>query len=433
MGPEMPAGGERGPRGGGAGAGRGVRPVIRRGLAALRTRTEAPAGEGSLLIGRLRIPARLTDVILAAALALGGYAVAYSVDGIEPGLAVLMVGTAAVAALTRFPRTAAAVIGGCTPLYYMTSVADSWAAWLPFAVSVVRLGATGNRAAAAIATAALLAVATIGEAIAFDLWRTLSVLAWALVVLLAGEIARSHRAYVREVQRRAAEAERTREEEARRRATEERLRIARELHDVIAHSISLINVQAGAAAHRRDDPEAAFAALGHIKDASRNTLRELRSTLGVLRQADDGAGAPVAPAPSLARVAELTEQTAAAGLPVRLEITGTPGPLPAAVDLAAYRIVQEALTNALRHSGAADAGVSVVYGDAELGVAVTDDGPATGPGAPPEGNGLRGMRERAIAVGGTCSAGPRADGAGFAVRAAFPLPAAGDRATTTPD
>ncbi|WP_186356108.1 histidine kinase [Streptomonospora sp. PA3] len=372
----------------------------------------------------------MTDPLLALAVTALQLLVASSQDGLEPGLAALAVGNAALAAVTRIPRTAAVVVGASLLAYYMTADADIWVAWLGFVAAVVRLSAAGHRAASLIAVGVVLAISGVVEVLDFEAGRALSVLAWVLVVLLAGEIARSHRAYVRAVQQRAIEAERTREEEARRRAIEERLRIARELHDVVAHSISLINVQAGAAAHRRDDPDAAYAALDRIKTASRDTLRELRSTLGVLRQVDED-GAPTAPVPSLTRAGELTEQTAAAGLPVRLEVRGSPRPLPAGVDVAAYRIVQEALTNALRHSAAAHAEVALDYGDTELRVAVTDDG--RGAQEAPEGNGLRGMRERAAAAGGTCCAGPRTDAPGFAVRAAFPLPAPGGSASATPE
>ncbi|MDT0300791.1 sensor histidine kinase [Streptomonospora wellingtoniae] len=393
---------------------------------------DAAVSRGAILsIGPLRIPEAVVDLLLAAGVAVLQLAVASGQDGVEPGLAVLLAGAAAMALLTRFPHTAAVGMGLSVLGYYMTAAADIWVAWVGLVVAVVRLGALGERSAALAAVGAVLAVSGVVEVLDFQISRALSVLSWALVVLLVGEIARSQRAYVREAQQRAAEAERTREEEARRRAVEERLRIAREVHDVVAHSISLINVQAGAAAHRRDDPDGAYAALNHIKEASRDTLRELRSTLGVLRRIDDD-GAPTAPVPSLARVGDLAEQTTAAGLPVRLEVTGTAAQLPAAVDLAAYRIVQESLTNALRHSGAGGADVCVDYGGIELRVLVADDGGGAVPGSEPQGNGLRGMRERAAAVGGTCSAGPRGDGPGFAVRAALPLPAPGGSAAAPP-
>jgi signal transduction histidine kinase len=244
--------------------------------------------------------------------------------------------------------------------------------------------------------------------------RFLSVLAWVLVVLFAGEVSRYHRAYLGESKRRADEAERTREEEFRRRATEERLRIARELHDVLAHKISLINVQAGAALHRRQ-PDQAYAALGAIKDASKETLRELRATLGVLRQVDEAQ--PLSPAPSLDHLDTLITQTNDAGLPVRLTVSGDRADLPAPVDLAAYRIVQEALTNAVRHAGPATATVLVRYNPDHVIVEVGDDGAAA---EASDGNGIRGMRERAATLGGTLAAGPR-PGGGFLVRASLPL------------
>ncbi|XVQ15660.1 sensor histidine kinase [Spirillospora sp. CA-255316] len=253
-----------------------------------------------------------------------------------------------------------------------------------------------------------------------------------LVVVGMGQYVRSRRAQLADAERRAAEAVRDRELEARRRATEERLRIARELHDVLAHQISLINVQAGAALHRRDDPEQAYASLEAIKQASKQTLRELRGVLGVLRQVDqdgDGAG-PVEPAPSLARLAGLLERTSASGLRVHRagEITEEElaGMLPPPVALAGYRIVQEALTNAVRHAGAAEVTVAIRCADGAVIVQVDDDGP--GPvdvSALERGNGLRGMRERAVAVGGEVTAGPR-PGGGFRVLARLPLAQAGD-------
>ncbi|MFC3998179.1 sensor histidine kinase [Nocardiopsis sediminis] len=343
-----------------------------------------------------------------------------------PGFAFLAAGAASLAVLSRLPMLTALAVGVCTPLYYIFGQADGWAAWLMFVVAVVRLGATRHRASAITATVVVLAVIAAGETVQFEPARAFYVVGWVLVVLAAGEIARNRSAYLHEVERRAAEAERGREEEARRRATEERLRIARELHDVIAHNISLINVQAGAAAHGRD-PDQAFAALDAIKRASKDTLRELRGTLGVLRQVDDAA-APLAPPASLARVGDLAAQTTEAGLPVRLREEGDAVPLPAPVDLAAYRIVQEALTNARRHAVASRAEVTVAYGPHGVSVQVDDDGRATpGAAAAPEGNGLRGMRERATALGGDFHAGPRPEG-GFRVRAVLPAPADdGDR------
>lgn len=212
------------------------------------------------------------------------------------------------------------------------------------------------------------------------------------------------RAYLRATEQRAVEAERTREEEARRRASEERLRIARELHDVLAHNISLINVQSGVALHLIDErPEQARTALVAIKQASKDALREVRSTLGALREVDEEP--PRSPTPSLARLDDLAARVAVAGLEVRTRVAGEARPLPAGVDLAAFRIVQEALTNVARHAGPATATVQVTYGERDLTVQVDDDGGGAPGEAAPGGSGILGMRERAAALGGELEAG----------------------------
>jgi signal transduction histidine kinase len=226
---------------------------------------------------------------------------------------------------------------------------------------------------------------------------------------------------IRVRRQRAAEAVRVRAEEARRLASEERLRIAQELHDVLAHNISLISVQAGVALHvNHEIPEPVRTALTAIKEASREALGELRTVLDVLRQARDPA-APAWPAPRLAQIQDLVEAASLAGLDAGVEFEGEPFPLPASVELAAYRITQEALTNVMRHAHAATVRVHVVYGSGELRIRIEDDG--GGPqakGEEPWGNGLSGMRERAAALGGELEAGPRAGG-GFQVLARFPL------------
>jgi signal transduction histidine kinase len=215
---------------------------------------------------------------------------------------------------------------------------------------------------------------------------------------------------------------RRREEELQRRVTEERLRIARELHDVVSHSISTINVQAGVAAHLLGErPEQARDALVLIKETSRDTLRELRGILQLLRGADEGELR--SPAPGLAQLDILVDTATQSGVPTTKSIQGAARPLPPAVDLAAYRIIQESLTNVVRHAGPASAQVSVGYEPQRLVVEITDDGRGTGRhpngNGPPRGLGIAGMRERADAVGGTVEAGPR-DGRGFRVRASLP-------------
>ncbi|MFE0472791.1 sensor histidine kinase [Streptomyces sp. NPDC058947] len=209
-----------------------------------------------------------------------------------------------------------------------------------------------------------------------------------------------------------------RAEAARRRADEERLRIARELHDVLAHSISVINVQAGVGLALLDsDPEQARSALTTIKAKSKEALGEVRQVLDTLRA--PGA-APRTPAPGLDRLPELVEQAASAGLTVTVE--GRPPDLAPGTDLAAFRILQEALTNVVRHSGSRHARVHLAHDADVLRLRVDDDGPATGAEAGGSGNGLAGMRERAAALGGTIAAGPRPDG-GFRVLAVLPLKA----------
>lgn len=235
--------------------------------------------------------------------------------------------------------------------------------------------------------------------------------AWMTAILAASELVR-----VKRQQWAHAHAERAAAHK--RRAEEERLRMARELHDVLAHSISVINVQASMGLALLDtDPEQARTALTTIKAASKEALGEVRQVLDSLRTPGD---APRAPAPGLDRLPELVEQAAAAGLTVAAHTTGKVRRLPPGADLAAFRIVQEALTNVVRHSGSRTADVLVTHTAAGLRLRIDDAGPATGDDAGGSGNGLAGMRERAAALGGTIEAGPRPDG-GFRVEAELPL------------
>jgi signal transduction histidine kinase len=224
-------------------------------------------------------------------------------------------------------------------------------------------------------------------------------------------------------QRLAAALARSRHDQALRQASEERLRIARDLHDVVAHNISVINVQANTALHLMGrQPERAAAALTTIHEVSKRALAELGSMLGVL--GEPGGSAPRAPSPSLGYLADLAGTAAGAGVTVRVEQDGDRRPLPAEVDVAAYRIVQEALTNTARHSAASAATVYVRYRADAVEVQVDDDGTA-GPGQSRSldghpGNGIAGMTERARALGGTLYTGPK-PGGGFRVHALLPL------------
>src|SRR5215211_7538103 len=243
---------------------------------------------------------------------------------------------------------------------------------------------------------------------------------------LLGHFVGVRRRYITRLEERTAELERTRAEQARRAVAEERLRLARELHDVVAHSISVIAVQSGVGAHvAKTQPEEAAKALAAIEATSRAALTELRRLLGVLRQEDEPQG-DLAPVPGLADLDGLLAEVAKAGLAVRLQVEGRPAHLPAGVDLSAYRIVQEALTNVVKHAGPARAQVAIRYRDHEVRVEVTDDGRGaaapTGDGRARVGHGLIGMRERVSVFGGDLEVGPR-PGGGFRVAARLPFAA----------
>lgn len=230
--------------------------------------------------------------------------------------------------------------------------------------------------------------------------------------LFGGIAVSNRRAYVASIEARA-------EDEASRRVGEERLRIARELHDVVAHTMATINVQATAAAQvLTERPETAAAALQAIRQASKEGLRELRAILNVLRQADDAES--TTPAPGLAQLDTLVASALQAGLPTELRVSGEAAALPMPTDLAAYRIIQESLTNVIRHAGPASATVSLTYSDAELLIEVADNGRGAPQNATRSGHGLIGMRERAAAAGGTMRAGS-APGGGYLVSARLPV------------
>jgi signal transduction histidine kinase len=343
--------------------------------------------------------------------------------------ALLLIGPCFLLWRWRFPVTAFAVSGAAS-LGFATFAAPRWTIAVAPGVALFNLAKRGHARAAivcaAVGYAAYLAVCWVfadqvgvPAGARADL-RSAVLLAVGFVVLIfLGGAAKVRTEQMAQMMKVRAERARAKEEQERRQASEERLRIARELHDVLGHHLSLINVQAGVGLHLMDSrPEQAREALAAIKTASAEALREVRSVLDVMR-ADDEA-APRQPAVGLSRLGDLT---ADAGLPITTKVSGDERQLPAEVDRAAYRIVREALTNVRKHAGAgASASISIDYLPTALHLSIRNEGPAAEAGDTPsgEGTGIAGMRERAQSLGGSVEAGP-VDG-GFLVSVLLPTP-----------
>jgi signal transduction histidine kinase len=394
---------------------------------AMRTSSEMDARPERGLFGILP-PGRPTDLAVAGLVAVFQLGLTTLAARNQPdrqmldllGYLLLAVGPVALVFRRRSPTAVLAVVMAATVLYFALGYPYG-PGWLALIVAFWTAMTGGARRAAYVTAAVGLAayfflsaqLDRVPPATAASIAAHTSSL---LLVLAVAEVAMAGR------QRRQA-AERSQAEEARRRAGEERMRIARELHDVLAHNISLINVQAGVALHLMDEqPGQSRGALEAIKQASNDALKELRSVLDVLRQSEEQP--PRAPASGLAHLNSLVAGASATGLEVRTQVEGTPRPLPAGVDLAAFRIVQEALTNVTRHAGPATATVLVGYGSEELTIRVDDDGRGPAGNGAGKGNGIRGMRERVAALGGEFATGPR-PGGGFRVQARLPLDGAG--------
>ncbi|MER5990280.1 sensor histidine kinase [Streptomyces viridosporus] len=327
----------------------------------------------------------------------------------------------------RHPFGVLATALACGVVFQVLGVRESPLVTSPVIVSVYTVAVRTDRRTTwmvASASAALLVGAALVFGSGSGAWFVrdhVAMVAWTALPAAVGDGVRSRRAYVAAVEERAEYAERTREQEARQRVAAERIRIARELHDVVAHHIALINAQAGVAVHlveRR--PEQLVTALEGIRDTSRSALEELRVTVGLLRQSGDQE-APRDPMPGLAQVPELLASFERVGLSVKHVRHGMAVPLAPAVDLAAYRIVQEALTNVHKHAGVDHARLHLHYRPRWLTITVEDDGRARPHRSHPgTGHGLIGMRERAASVGGKLEAAARSDG-GFTVTAELPL------------
>ncbi|MFE4870441.1 sensor histidine kinase [Streptomyces sp. NPDC056682] len=368
--------------------------------------------------GRIRVPAVVGDWAIAvgvAALLLGtGRSGEAPGAGPDPlGYALLAASGLALAARRRAPLVVLAVTGLCAVGYQAAGFNVLAVSYLVAVYGAVRAGHRALTAAASVTmlialriTALVVHDGPVGEAPAQG--RGVLEFAWLIAAFAAGEA-------VRQAERRADEAERSREETARRRADEERLHIARELHDSLTHQISIIKVQSEVAVHvARKRGEQVPDSLLAIQEAGREATRELRATLQALR--DDN----TTPPRGLDHIPELVERAGSSGLEATLTIEGQRPDVPAAVGRTAYRIVQESLTNIARHAGAATASVRIDYRPDALAIRIDDDGKATPDNAPTPGLGLLGMRERVTALGGRLRAGPRSE-RGFTVQAELPV------------
>jgi signal transduction histidine kinase len=343
-------------------------------------------------------------------------------------LAIAVVVVAVLPTLTRHRHPGWSLVACMALLYVVLAIVDvHFTAPFSSMLCGYSLALVADRRRVVLAGLALVP-AVVGAILLFSDHRTLldseipKNLAFVAAPLLLGAAVRNRRDYLAALLDRAETAERTRDEEARRRVGEERLRIARDVHDVVAHAMVAINVQAGVGAHLLDrDPELARRTLEDIEKVSGEALSDLRSTLGMLREsAAENDAAPVRPAQSLRELGELGESLRTAGIEVDLDVDPATHTLPATVTSTGYRIVQEALTNVVRHASGSHARVRVTRGDDTLVIEVEDDGCGEDLAAPPgAGQGVRGMRERAQAAGGTLEAGPQAGG-GWRVVATLP-------------
>jgi signal transduction histidine kinase len=367
-------------------------------------------------------------VVVGAVITVGG--VLHGGDGASPWAIALGLGAAAsLAGRRRVPGWTLAVSGAVALALLNIDASAGAAAVLAPAVALYSLALRRGRAAQMLAAVAAVAAVVLADTLhagSPTLLQTLGHVLLIAIPLLAADAHRTRHAYVALLRERLELAERAREQEGERRAEQERMRIARDLHDVVAHTLTTINVQAATAAHLLDrNPEHAQAALETIEDASREAIGELRAILGVLRDGADR-DAPLTPAPGLDAVADLVRRTREEGVDVHIDVAGErPAHVPDAVSLAAFRIVQESLTNARRHAAGAPVRVSLAYEPSGLTLAVENDAgrPTNGNGVT-AGVGIMGMTERASALGGTLRARRQPDG--FRVDAQLPYPRAGE-------
>jgi signal transduction histidine kinase len=389
---------------------------------------------------RMRLPAQVQDALLAVFVAWfqieGTHLVQVDQQArplVEPaylGYLLLIVSGLVLLVRRRWPVAVFATVVAVSLAYYAAGYPDG-PGWVGLFVATYTLTAHGDGHRSLQIVAAGIAVLTVGWLLTADL-QPLNAAGWVffrigtfIMVAAVGEVVRMARVLAAQAQERAERAEQTREQEAQRRVDAERLRIAREVHDTVAHAIAVINVQAGVTAHVLDKrPQQARETLEVIEQTSARALEELRATLGVLRDASEDDRR--ARSPGLDQLEELAGLAREAGLDVKVEVASPPSELPSAVEQAAYRILQESITNAIRHAGPAHVVIALSYGAGELELRVADDGRGLREphGAQGAGRGIAGMRERAALLGGKLTAGPR-PGGGFQVLARLPLPPKG--------
>jgi signal transduction histidine kinase len=375
------------------------------------------------LLARARLPGWMPDVlaaVLAVGVLVGESASAHALPGSPVdalGYTLLVLAGVSMGLCRRWPMLAAGVVTVVLTVFIVRHYPDG-PVWATGWIALAALSWRTSRRVALAGAAVMLVVLSVAAVLAGSgsLLLPLIFVGWAAAAVFGSDALRSRRGYLAGLRERARYLERTREEEARRRVAEERLRIARDLHDSVAHAMATINVQAGAARHvLARQPEAAGEALAVIQRASGDVLDELAAMLTVLR--DDTQRADRAPVPGAGDIPRLAQSTAVSGLTVELIVEGPAEAVPAVIGTAAYRVVQESLTNVLRHSQARTARVRLVSGqDGSLLAEIGDDGPPGPQAAGGTGVGIRGMRERVTSTGGKFDAGP-AGGSEFLVRA----------------
>jgi signal transduction histidine kinase len=376
-------------------------------------------------VGHGALPPAAADVILGAFVAVGLIAATVVEAGLvnAGAVALAVAAAAAVAVRRRYPIAALAVLNAVTLVWFLGANPGRLIALVPligcYTVAADRGWRWGLAGAVPTALIQILAIRVVlGDV------ETVGVVPIAVLLAAtagsAGAAAGYYRAVLAATRAQLARETQTREERARRLAAEERLRIARELHDVFGHAMATISVQAGVGLHVIEQrPGQAREALAAIKKVCDEGLTDVKTILGILRS-DTSTGEPRAPRGGLDRLTDLLDTAEAGGLRVELAVDGDPRPVPAPVDLAAYRIIQEGLTNVLRHAEARTVRLTLTHEPSRLLVRIRDDGPTTGAN-PPDGHGIDGMRERARALSGRLTAGPHPDG-GFEVYAELPVP-----------